>query len=451
MKLDRLIAVLSPAEVRNAASVEIRNLAMDLDAAGPGSLFFCVPGSRVDGHELAGQAVAQGAAALAVERPLAADVPQLVVPSVREAMPTAAVEFFGDPSRELPVAGVTGTNGKTTTAFLLHSILATAGRRPALLTNIERRVAGESRPVGLNTPEAIDLQRLFREMLERGDQSCVMEATSIAQAKGRLAGTRFAVLVFTNLTQDHLDFHGSMEEYFAAKRALFAQAERAVVNIDDPWGTRLAAELRDARTFTADDELGDIEPRLRGRFNRANTLAAVWAARELGVDEDAIRDGIAALEGVPGRFEAIDEGQPFAVIVDYAHTPDSLVNVLQAARELGDGRVIAVYGAGGDRDRGKRPLMGQAGRDHADRTIITTDNPRSEDPAEIAVEVAGRDLEVILDRREAIETAIAAARPGDVVVIAGKGADAAIELADRLVPFDDRLVARDVLRRVTAR
>jgi UDP-N-acetylmuramoyl-L-alanyl-D-glutamate--2,6-diaminopimelate ligase len=428
-----------------APSLEIRDLAYDTRTVAPGSLFFCIRGASADGHDLAGEAVAAGAVALVVERRIAVDVPQIVVPDVRAAIGPAAVRFFGDPSRELEVAAVTGTNGKTTTAFLLHSILAAAGRSPALLTNIERRIGGEPRPAGLNTPEAVDLQRLFREMLDAGDRSCVMEATSMAGAKGRLAGTRFAVLVFTNLTQDHLDFHGTMDAYFAAKRALFAQADRAVVNVGDEWGRRLAAELPDARTFTPDDGLGEIDLKLRGRFNHANALAAIAAARELGVDEEAIRAGVEAVAGVPGRFESIEAGQPFAVIVDYAHTPDSLANVLEAARGLGPGKLTVVFGAGGDRDREKRPQMGRVAAGLADRAIVTTDNPRSEDPEAIAREVSQGRLEVVLDRRAAIEAAIATARGGDVVVIAGKGADTEMELAGGRVPFDDRVVAREAL------
>jgi UDP-N-acetylmuramoyl-L-alanyl-D-glutamate--2,6-diaminopimelate ligase len=362
-------------------------------------------------------------------------------------MPRAAVEFFRNPSRELDVVAVTGTNGKTTTAFLLHSILAAAGRRPALLTNIVRRVGGEERPTGLNTPESIDLQRLFREMLDAGDDACAMEATSIASSMRRLAGTRFAVLVFTNLTQDHLDFHGTMERYFEAKRALFDQAERAVVNVADEWGARLAAELPGAIAFTPDDDLGGIDLRLRGAFNRANAIGAIAAARALGIDDDAIRRGVEALDGVPGRFESVEAGQPFAVIVDYAHTPDSLANVLRAARGLGAGRLIAVFGAGGDRDREKRPLMGRVAHQLADRVIVTTDNPRTEDPATIAAQVADGVHEIVLDRREAIEQALAEARAGDVVVIAGKGADTEMEIAGGHVPFDDRVVAREALTR----
>jgi UDP-N-acetylmuramoyl-L-alanyl-D-glutamate--2,6-diaminopimelate ligase len=447
MELERLIAAASPAEVVNAAAVDVADLAYDARAARPGSLFFCVPGSRADGHDFAPAAVAAGAVALVAERPLDLPVPQVVVASVRRAMPAMATAFFGDPSRELAVAGITGTNGKTTTAFLLRSILAAAGRRPGLLTNIERRVGDELRQTGLNTPEAIDLQRLFREMLDAGDRSCVMEATSIAASQGRLAGTRFEVLVFTNLTRDHLDYHGTMEEYFAAKRALFDQAEHAVVNVGDEWGRRLAAELPVARTFGPDDELGPVGLRLRGRFNCANALAAIEAARVLGVDEDAIRVGIEAVSGVPGRFEAVEEGQPFAVIVDYAHTPDSLANVLRTARELGDGRLIVVFGAGGDRDREKRPLMGEIAEMLSDRAIVTTDNPRSEDPAAIADQVARGRLEILLDRRTAIEAAIEEADAGDVVVIAGKGADTEQELASGAIPFDDRVVARETLRR----
>src|SRR5579862_225430 len=455
MNLERFIAALGPGEVLQRASVDVLELAYDTRAVRPGTLFFAVRGTHADGHELAPQAAAAGAVALVVERPLAVELPQLVVPDTRAAMAPAATLFFGDPTRELAVAGVTGTNGKTTTAFLLHAILRAAGRRPGLLTNIERRVGGEPQPLGLNTPEAIDLQRLFRWMLDAGDESCVMEATSIAQAEGRLAGTRFAVLVFTNLTPDHLDYHGSMEDYFAAKRALFAQAERAVVNVGDGYGRRLAAELPTAVPFGPETDLpAGVELGLRGPFNVRNAAAAAAAARALGVDERAIRTGLESVRGVPGRFETIDEGQPFAVIVDYAHTPDALQNVLEAARGLADGRLMVVFGAGGDRDRMKRPLMGRTVAGLADRGILTSDNPRSEDPAAIALDVLGAtrkgELEVVLDRRAAIERALEDARAGDVVVIAGRGAEAEQELATGKVAFDDREVAREVLRRLTA-
>jgi UDP-N-acetylmuramoyl-L-alanyl-D-glutamate--2,6-diaminopimelate ligase len=456
MRLERVTAALAPVDVAGDASVDVRDLAYDTRTVTEGTLFFCVPGGRFDGHGFAADVVARGAAALVVERRLELPVPQVVVPSVRAAMPRAAVAFFGDPSAELPVAGITGTNGKTTTTFLLWSILDAAGRRPGLLGNVERRVGREVRRPSLNTPEAIDLQRLLREMVEAGNQSCVMEATSIASAQGRLDGVRFAVLVFTNLSQDHLDFHGTMDEYFDAKRRLFAGVP-AVVNVGDPHGRRLAAELPDAVTFgfaeNADvqpGELDEIALRLRGRFNVENALAALAAARVLGVDEPAIRAGIEAVAGVPGRFETVDEGQPFTVIVDYSHKPGALENVLRTARELGGGKLICVFGCGGDRDRRKRPLMGRIAAELADRAILTSDNPRSEDPLAIIEEVlAGApDLEVEPDRRSAIERAIASAEEGDVVLIAGKGDEQGQEIAGVTLPFDDRDVARAAIRDV---
>jgi UDP-N-acetylmuramoyl-L-alanyl-D-glutamate--2,6-diaminopimelate ligase len=476
VKLDDVAAALRPAEVVAPAPVEIRDLAFDAAAVTPGALFFCVPGSRADGHDFAPDAVERGAVALVVERPLAAtSVPQLVVPNARAAMAVVADEFFGRPSEELLVAAVTGTNGKTTTTFLLRSILDAAGLRPGLVGNIERVVGGESRPAVLNTPEAIDLQRLLREMLDAGDRSCALEASSHASVQHRLDRVRFAALVFTNLTQDHLDFHGTMERYFEAKRRLFLVEPRpaAAVNVGDPWGRRLAAELDGALTFGFSDdadvrperlELGaggarfraaaiDLRTRLRGRFNVENVLGAVAAARLLRLPDDAIAAGVEAVRGVPGRFEPVDEGQPFTVLVDYAHTPDSLENVLRAARDLAEGRVICVFGCGGDRDRAKRPLMGRVASELADVAVLTSDNPRSEDPdAIIAEALAGAvgDVEVEPDRREAISLAVELARPGDVVVIAGKGHEQGQEIAGRKLPFDDRDVARDALRALAA-
>jgi UDP-N-acetylmuramoyl-L-alanyl-D-glutamate--2,6-diaminopimelate ligase len=451
MQLERLIAALAPTDVIGSAAAEIRELAYDARDVRADSVFFCVPGATADGHDFAPDAVAAGAAALVVERPLELEVPQVVVPSVRAAMPRAAVAFFGDPTARLPVAAITGTNGKTTTAYLLWSILEAAGERPGLLTNVERRVGDEVREVGLNTPEAIDLQRLFREMLDKGNRVCVMEATSMASVQGRLEGTRFAVLVFTNLTQDHLDFHGTMKDYFESKRRLFGQASRAVINVGDEYGAGLAAEIPDAITFEAAADLGDVDLKLRGRFNAENALAAAAAARALGVDSDVIKRGLESVDRVPGRFEAVEEGQPFVVLVDYAHTPGALESALESARDLARGRVICVFGAGGDRDRTKRPIMGQVVTELADIGLVTSDNPRSEEPAAIAAEVVdGLDLEVELDRRRAIERAIDSAQPGDVVLIAGKGHEQGQEIAGRKLPFDDREVAREALRRSRA-
>jgi UDP-N-acetylmuramoyl-L-alanyl-D-glutamate--2,6-diaminopimelate ligase len=322
------------------------------------------------------------------------------------------------------------------------------------------------------TPEAIDLQRAFREMLDAGDRSAAVEATSHGSALGRLARVRFSALVFTNLTQDHLDFHGTLERYFDAKRRLFTEGRPpAAVNVGDEHGRRLAEELRghqplltfgfadDAELSPEELELGprgarfraggiELETRLRGRFNVENILGAVAAGRLLGIDDDAIAYGVRELRGVPGRFEAVDEGQPFAVLVDYAHTPDSLENVLRTARDLAPGRLICVFGCGGDRDRGKRPLMGRIASELADVAIVTSDNPRSEEPGAIVAEIlTGIDgeAEVEPDRRAAIALAIESAEEGDVVVIAGKGHEQGQQFADRTIPFDDREVAREAL------
>jgi UDP-N-acetylmuramoyl-L-alanyl-D-glutamate--2,6-diaminopimelate ligase len=458
MDLERLAAALGAVEVVGPAAVEVRELAYDAREVTPGALFFCVPGAHADGHDFAADAVANGAAALVVERRLDVGVPQVVVPDARAAMPVAADEFFGRPTEELQVAGVTGTSGKTTTAFLLYAILAAAGRRPGLLGTVEARVGGERRGVVRTTPEAIDLQRTLREMLDAGDRSCAMEASSHASELHRLDRVRFAVLVFTNLSQDHLDFHGDMESYFQAKRRLFLTEPRprAVLNVGDEHGRRLAQELPDAATFSGEDAhmLDGIDLKLRGRFNVENALGALVAARELGIEDPAIKRGLESVRGVPGRFESVDEGQPFAVIVDYAHKPDALEKVLRASRELAKGRVIVVVGAGGDRDRGKRPLMGRIASELADVAIVTSDNPRSEDPQAIIDEIlagTGGGVHVEPDRATAIAHAVELAREGDVVVIAGKGAEQGQQLADRTIPFDDRDAARDALRALGAR
>ena len=454
MNLERLVAALDPAEAHGNADVDVVDLAYDARAATRGSLFFCVPGTRADGHDFAPEAVERGAVVLVVERLLPLDVVQVVVPDARAAMAPVADAFFDRPTAELDVAGVTGTSGKTTTSFLMFAILAAAGRRPGLLGTVEARIGGERRGVTRTTPEAIDLQRLFREMLDVGDRSCAMEASSHASELHRLDCTRFAVLVFTNLSQDHLDFHGDMESYFQAKRRLFLAEPRprAVVNVGDEHGRRLADELPDAITFSYEtdaDALAAIDLKLRGRFNVENALGALFAMRALGVDDDAIKRGIESVRVVPGRFEPVDEGQDFHVIVDYAHKPGALENVLLAARDLANGnRVIVVLGAGGDRDRGKRPLMGRIASELADVAIVTSDNPRSEDPQAIITEIVvgtTRPVEVEVDRARAIARAIELARAGDVVLIAGKGAEPGQEYADRTIPFDDREAARTVL------
>jgi UDP-N-acetylmuramoyl-L-alanyl-D-glutamate--2,6-diaminopimelate ligase len=454
--------------------VDIVDLAYDNRAAGPGTLFFCVPGFTRDGHEFAPDAVARGAAALVVERPLGLGVPEVQVESVRAAMAPAAARLAGDPTAKLRVVGVTGTNGKTTTCFLVRDLLEAGGIQTGLLGTVTSFVGGEERVTQRTTPEAIDLQRTFAEMVDGGDAACAMEVSSHALELARAGAVHWDVAVFTNLTQDHLDFHPDMEAYFAAKRRLFEAGPRvAVINVDDPYGRRLAEDLDDGIELVpyaladAEDlridftgsrfrldgvELGTPHP---GAFNVLNCLAAIHAARALGVGDEVIAATLPRLGRVPGRFEPVDEGQDFAVIVDYSHTPDSLDNVLRAARDLaGDARVLCVFGAGGDRDRGKRPEMGRIAAALADVAIVTSDNPRSEDPEAIIREIlAGMAGEAawLVDRREAIERAVGEARAGDVLVIAGKGHEQGQELAGGVkVPFDDVAVARDALRSVAA-
>jgi UDP-N-acetylmuramoyl-L-alanyl-D-glutamate--2,6-diaminopimelate ligase len=466
-----------PDVAADAADVEVRELAYDNRQVVPGTLFFCVPGFTRDGHDFAPEAVSRGAVALVVERQLGSGVPEILVESVRAAMAPAAARFFGDPTARLMTVGVTGTNGKTTTAFLLHALLEAGGLQAGLLGTVKSIIGGVEHEVVRTTPEAIDLQRTFRTMLDAGDRACAMEVSSHALELRRADGIHFAAALFTNISRDHLDFHGTMEDYFAAKRRLFTDVgvALAVINVDDPYGRRLAEELARPVTFALEQEATyratDLETGLdgsrfsvqgtqlrsplRGRFNVYNALGAFAAARELGIPAAMAAKAIEQAPQVPGRFEPVDEGQSFAVLVDYAHTPDSLQHVLEAARALTDGRVHVVFGAGGDRDRGKRPLMGQVAKRLADRVLITSDNPRSEDPESIIAEIlagAGGGVSWDVDRRAAIAAAIAEAEPGDVVVIAGKGHEQGQEFANgRKIPFDDRAVAREVLRGVPAR
>jgi UDP-N-acetylmuramoyl-L-alanyl-D-glutamate--2,6-diaminopimelate ligase len=472
MRLEELM----PAAPPPAREVEVSGLAYDDRAVTPGTLFFCVPGFMRDGHEFAADAIARGAVALVVERPLNLDVPEICVDSVRRAMAPVSARFYGDPTAELQVGGVTGTNGKTTTAFLLRAILEADGRQTGLLGTVTSVIAGVERPVVRTTPEAIDLQHTFREMLDGGDAACAMEVSSHALELHRADAIHFAAAIFTNLTQDHLDFHPTMEDYFQAKRRLFTDSSpgHSVINLDDHFGARLASELDDPRTFALDhpaayravdvstgiegsrfaveapDGITTLRSPLRGRFNVYNVLGAFAAGRALGASAETCALAIETAGQVPGRFELIDAGQDFAVLVDYAHTPDSLENVLRAARGLARGRLHVVFGCGGDRDRGKRPVMGGIATRLADRVIVTSDNPRSEDPEAIIDEIlvgAGREVEHDPDRRQAIAQAIGGAGGGDVVVIAGKGHEQGQEFeGGRKIPFDDATVAREVLQ-----
>ncbi len=511
---------------RDAAAVEIASLAYDSRRVGPGALFFCVPGEHSDGHDHAAQAVRAGAAALVVERPLGLGVPEIAVESARAAMAPVAARFYGEPARELRVLGVTGTNGKTTTAYLMRALLQASGVPCGLLGTVKSVIGGQDRggrdPVHRTTPEAIDLQADLRAMLAAGDEACAMEVSSHALALGRVGAIPFAVAVFTNLTQDHLDFHPTMEDYYLAKRRLFLseRGERpavSVINLGDEYGRRLAVEVPEALTYIVEGQVdhavagqvghtfagpvdhavegGQVDHAVAGeadyvardlrcgpegarfilrtpagerpltlpmpgRFNVANALAALAGVHALGCPLDPLIEALEAGVRVPGRFEPVDEGQAFAVVVDYAHTPDSLENVLRTAREMthGHGRVICVFGAGGDRDRGKRPLMGETAAQLADLVVVTSDNPRSEDPETIIEEIFAGIHEPrvastsvctthgVTDRRAAIQAAIADGQPGDVVVIAGKGHEQGQELAGgRKIPFDDVAVAREAL------
>ncbi len=456
---------------RDAPDVDVTALAYDNRLVTPGTLFFCVPGFTRDGHDFADDAIARGAVALVVQRPLQRGVPEILVDDVRAAMAPAAAALAGDPTARLITVGITGTNGKTTTAFLVRALLQAGGRSTGLLGTVTAIVGGEQHAVARTTPEAIDLQRTFADMLAAGDDAVVMEVSSHALALHRADAIHWSAAVFTNLTQDHLDFHADMEDYFLAKRRLFeAGPELAVIDVDDPYGARLAGELPGAIRIGLDAANAQVRARilaadaggsrfavdglelhttLPGRFNVHNALAAVVVARELGVDDATIAGALPRAGRVPGRFEPVEEGQAFAVIVDYSHTPDSLENALRAAREIAEGRVIAVFGAGGDRDRAKRPLMGAAAAGGADVAIITSDNPRSEDPEAIIAAVAegAPAAEKVVDRRAAIERAVALAQPGDVVVVAGKGHEQGQEFeGGRKVPFDDVTVAREALR-----
>ena len=490
MELRELLAGADVIRVAGDPDVEITGLAYDSRQATPGALFFAYRGRTVDGHAYAAAAVDAGAVAVALEREL--ELPSFVtrveVGDARAAMAHAGVRFFGDPTGELDVVGITGTNGKTTSAFLVRHILEQTGTPTGLLGTVKRVVGGVAEPVERTTPEAIDLQATLRRMVDAGDRACAIEVSSHALTLNRTDGIRFAVAAFTNLTQDHLDFHADMEDYFQAKRRLFVACgpRRAVINLDDAYGERLASELADALTFSAagdpradlraravsfdasgsrfhcdgpDGEV-EVETALPGAFNVENALCAITCCVALGVPMAESAAVLAGAERVPGRFEPVDEGQPFAVLIDYAHTPDSLENALAAAREVtAAGRVICVFGCGGDRDRDKRPLMGEIGARGADLAVITSDNPRSEDPEAIIEEIlAGArrakggagELEVEPDRRAAIGLALAAARPGDTVLIAGKGHEQGQEfIGGRKLPFDDRDVAREELRRLT--
>jgi UDP-N-acetylmuramoyl-L-alanyl-D-glutamate--2,6-diaminopimelate ligase len=469
-----VIADLPEVDLRGPSDVRVAGLCYRSSDATDNALFFCVPGSKLDGHDFAADAVRRGASALIVDRWVDAPATQARVPVVRHAMGPVAASFYGRPAQAMRMVGVTGTNGKTTTTFLLEAVFRAARWTPGVVGTTGVRIDGAPTPFPRTTPEAPDLQRLLAEMVSRDVDAVAMEVSSHGLDQHRIDGIRFSCAVFTNLSQDHLDYHDSMEEYFLAKARLFtpAMTELAVVNHDTEEGRRLegsgvptitygaepGADVR-ATEITTDDRgialLADgvpIRSLLRGRFNVDNCLAAFSVARALGIDDEVAATAISSVRGVPGRMETVEAGQGFLVLVDYAHTPDSVKNVLRAARPLTAGRLIVVLGCGGDRDRSKRPGMGRAATSNADLTIITSDNPRSEDPLAIIAEIepgakqGGGNYVVEPDRRGAIRLAVDEAQPGDAVVIAGKGHETYQELVDRTIEFDDRVVAAEELR-----
>lgn len=474
-----------------APDLHITDLCANSQTTKPGDLFICLPGFRVDGHNFAADAVARGAVALVVERPLDLPVPQLCVADARAAMLAISDRFFGHPAAQLGLIGITGTNGKTTTAFMLRSILEAAGLKTAVIGTVGTYIGDQVLAAPLTTPDAIDLQRLWRQALDSGCSWVVMEVSSHALAGRRLQPSAFDLGVFTNITRDHFDFHADFDAYLIAKRRLLTELtpqpkggrpKAAVVNADDPHFERIIAGVEvpvvtfalhsraDVRAEAIDLHLERTHFSLRlprqsvavalnlpGRFNVANALAAAATAWQIGLDGRQIQAGLQALATVPGRTEAVACGQPFTVLVDFAHNPDALAKVLEVRPTAAGGRLIVVFGAEGGKDVGKRPAMGEAAR-RADYCIITSDNMYAEDPQAVAAQVRdgllavspGHAHEVIIDRRAAIARALSLGRPGDVVIIAGKGHERFWTFAGRKVPFDDREVAREILTAMLA-
>jgi len=485
MKLAQLVARLPGAETSGDADLEITAVSHDSRRSGPGALFVGIRGLVTDGNDFVEAARKKGAVAICSEEPPRGEGTWVRVGNAREALALCSAAVLGDPARSLDLVGVTGTNGKTTTTYLIDSALRAAGESVGLIGTVEYRVGNRIAEAVRTTPESSDLQALLREMADASCRRAVLEVSSHSLALQRVHGLEFKVAVFTNLTRDHLDFHGDMDGYFAAKRTLFEKLLRpdghAILNLDDDRAAELRRVSRGrvwtysledpkADLFAEDLRLGldrtrlrartpagvlELESALVGRFNVQNLLAALGAGLALGLPPDAVQRGIATLQGVPGRMEKVALGQDFTVLVDYAHTDDALKNLLETVRGLGPRRVITVFGCGGDRDRSKRPLMGAVAARLSDVVILTSDNPRSEPPEAILDEIRrgipasrAQDTLVIPDRRDAIARALEMGREGVCVVIAGKGHESYQVLRERSVPFDDRQVARDVLARL---
>jgi UDP-N-acetylmuramoyl-L-alanyl-D-glutamate--2,6-diaminopimelate ligase len=487
VRLAKLLRGIDTRAVATHGDLEISEIAYDSRLVKHGALFVAIHGEKTDGNQHVAEAARRGAGAIISEQAnagaLPAEFPWIQVADARKALAISAANFYKRPAEVLKLIGVTGTNGKTTTSYLVDSILRAAGCEVGLLGTIAYRLVRDSLPAPNTTPESLDLQKYLAEIVYAGGTHAVLEASSHALSLNRLWGCPFAVAIFTNLTRDHLDYHKTFEEYFAAKRRLFegtgaAAPAAGVINRDDEYGLKLlglagrtltyglepGADITTRKPafssagieFTAETPAGkiDIRSKLVGRPNVYNILAAIGAGVALGLSQEVIAAGIAQLSAVPGRFERIDVGQPFLVVVDYAHTDDALRNLLVTARELNpDGRILTLFGCGGDRDRTKRPLMGEAAGQASDIVVLTSDNPRSEDPLLIindvivGVQRTKAKLFVEPDRQKAIERVLDEARSGDIVVLAGKGHETYQVLRDRTIEFDDREVARRVLRR----
>jgi len=501
MKIQKIFKEVDLINVNGSMEREISSVYYDSRKVDNGSLFVAIKGLNSDGHDFLGEAIKRGAKAVVVEngyqqsviRDRLSETTCISVRDSRKALALISANFYGHPSREMSVIGITGTNGKTTISYLINSILKVNGFKTGLIGTIDYRFNGEIIPSSHTTPESLDLQMFFKRVVNGGGKYCVMEVSSHSLELDRVYGTSFETVVFTNLTQDHLDFHGTLEKYFNVKARLFKEygLKKAVINIDDPYGRRLISDTKsekiltygikedadvkadnislsiDGLKFIANTSIGKlkIESRLIGMHNVYNILAAISAAILEGLTRKNIIEGVLSVDVVSGRMERINEMQDFTVIVDYAHTDDALKNVLKAAREIPHNRITVVFGCGGDRDRGKRPLMGKVAIEYSDFVIITSDNPRSEEPLKIIEEiekgikqwsvVSGQwsvdDRYIkIPDRREAIEFAINNASKGDIVIIAGKGHEDYQIFKDKKIHFDDREVAREAIRKATS-
>jgi len=480
MKLQELLEAVEPVEIAGDTSCEITGIAYDSRRAAPGWLFVALHGEKADGAAYIEDAIQRGAVAVISQTPCAAggSFPCIQVADARLTLSKLASAFYGHPADRLCTVGITGTNGKTTISFMLREIFKAAGRRPGLLGTVRYEIGDRVIPAARTTPESLDVQSMFSQMERAGCDSAVMEVSSHALSQHRVHGILYDAAVFTNLTQDHLDYHGTLEEYFLAKSRLFNQVRRfAVINGDDPWGKRLLDEKKhlagrisygfqegsnvrgiNPETDTNGSRMrvqspwGEVEISLQliGRFNLYNALAAFAAAAALGIPVETIVKALADMQCVPGRLEAVENSKGKRVFVDYAHTDDALKNVLETLREITPGKLIVVFGCGGNRDKGKRPLMGKVAARLADYSIITNDNPRNEIPEKIAADIAGgfdseRKYETVLDRKAAIARGLELTGKKDILLVAGKGHETYQEFNGAIFPFDDREAVREAL------